>query len=434
MKTQLLPFIVLVLSIGLFSCNDQCKETRVTRRLTPLVRSLTDLRNSVKSESKHELVRPGKIYTKGNYLFINEIKEGIHVVDNSDPANPRFVSFIVIPGNGDIAVRNNILYADSFSDLVALDISDPENAKEVSRVENVFRFGQFDGVGWTLLNNTAGPVISIQDYTVDYVTETVTTNCEENWAGNGGWMYDSGPFLSSFSKSGSGGSSAAQSNGQAGSMARFALYDKYLYTVEQNNMHLFNIANPAQPGDFKTVTTNFNIETIFPYQNKLFLGTTTGMLIFDNANPADPKQLSVFQHGRACDPVVVHNDIAYVTLRTGSACAGTANQMDLVDISDAAAPKLIKTYQMENPHGLSINFPTLFLCEGDKGLKVFDVKDKMAIDQHLLSFYKDMDAYDVISLGNNLMLIGKDGFYQYDASDPKNLRLLSKIPVKKAIP
>lgn len=435
MKTQLLPFIVFVISIGLFSCNDQCEETRITRRLTPLTRSLTELRSSVKAESKHELVRPGKIYTKGNYLFINEIKEGIHVVDNSDPANPRFVSFIVIPGNGDIAVRNNILYADSFSDLVALDISDPENAKEVSRVQNVFRSGQFDGVGWNVLYNGGSPVVSIQDYTVDYVTETVSTNCEENWAGNGGWFWNEMLLSStaSFSASGSA-SSAAQTNGQAGSMARFALYDKYLYTVEQNNLHLFNITNPAQPGDFKTVSTNLNIETIFPYENKLFLGTTTGMLIFDNANPAEPKQLSVFQHGRACDPVVVHDDVAYVTLRTGTACAGTQNQMDLVDVSDAGSPKLIKTYQMENPHGLSINFPTLFLCEGDKGLKVFDVKDKMTVDQHLLSFYKDMDAYDVISLGSNLMLIGKDGFYQYDASDPKNLRLLSKIPVKKALP
>ena len=226
MKTQLLSFIVLVISIGLFSCNDQCEETRITRRLTPLTRSLTELRSSVKAESKHELVRPGKIYTKGNYLFINEIKEGIHVVDNSDPANPRFVSFIVIPGNGDIAVRNNILYADSFSDLVALDISDPGNAKEVSRVENVFRSGQFDGVGWNVLYNGGSPVVSIRDYTVDYVTETVSTNCEENWTGNGGWLWnDMLSATASFSSSGSA-SSAAQTNGQAGSMARFALYDK----------------------------------------------------------------------------------------------------------------------------------------------------------------------------------------------------------------
>ena len=88
---------------------------------------------------------------------------------------------------------------------------------------------------------------------------------------------------------------------------------------------------------------------------------------------------------------------------------------------------------MQNPHGLSIDFPTLYLCEGTHGLKVFDVKEKFSVDQHLLAHHKDMDAFDVISLGKTLMLIGKDGFYQYDASNPRDLKLLSKIPVGKSI-
>ncbi len=150
-------------------------------------------------------------------------------------------------------------------------------------------------------------------------------------------------------------------------------------------------------------------------------------------DPAAPKQISVFEHARACDPVVVHDNIAYVTLRTGNACGGNQNQLDLVDVSDASAPKLIRSYTMENPYGLSVNFPNLFLCEGKNGFKVFDVSDKLTVDQHLLSFNTEMHAYDVISMGKNLMLIGDDGFYQFDASDPKNLRQLSKIVVKKAV-
>lgn len=430
MKKSLLLSLVILLSAALFSCNDQCKETRVTRVLTPLTRSLTEIRSSVKSVSAHNLVRPGKIYTKGNYLFINEIKEGIHVIDNSDPANPRFVSFISIPGNGDMAVRNNILYADSFSDLVALDITDPVNAKEVGRVKDVFNYGQFDDVAWYSVKTSDGGYVTIQDYSVSYVTETVHTNCEDTWSSGIIW-YDMLAFASSASfSSGIKSAVAGQTNGQGGSMARFALYDKFLYAVSQNKLQLFNISNLTSPTDFATVNTNFNIETIFPYNDKLFLGTTTGMLIFDNSNPAAPAQISTFQHGRACDPVVVHNDIAYVTLRTGTVCGGDQNQLDLVDVSNPASPTLIKSYQMENPHGLSVDFPTLFLCEGDKGLKVFNVQDNLTIDQHLLSFYKDIDAYDVISLGKTLMLIGKDGFYQYDSTDPANLRLLSKISAK----
>lgn len=432
MNPKLLLFCVCFLAITSWSCNDQCKETRVTRRLVQVTRSMQELRTSVGSEPSHKLVRPGKMYVKGNYLFINEIKEGIHIIDNSDPTNPTFVSFIKIPGNGDLAVRDNILYADSFSDLVALNIQDPLHVIEVGRVENVFTNGQFDGVWWSL--NSSNGVIrdqAIQDYNVEYVTETVATNCEEAVA----YPLYYQDFMSYASLSGGKSASASPNSGgtsgKAGSMARFALHSNYLYTVGQNNLHLFNIANPTQPKDFATVNIGWGIETIFPYQNKLFIGSTTGMYIFDNSNPAAPKQLSVFQHGRACDPVVVEDDIAYVTIRSGTNCAGTQNQLDLLDISNPSAPTLMKTYQMQNPHGLSISSPTLFLCEGEHGLKVFDVADKMAVDKNQLAHFKDMDAYDVISLDKTLLVIGKDGFYQYDAVDPKNLKLLSKILVEK---
>ncbi|HHN47860.1 MAG TPA: hypothetical protein ENN08_02830, partial [Bacteroidales bacterium] len=53
------------------------------------------------------------------------MNQGIHVVDNSNPASPQIISFIAIPGNYDLAIRGNILFADSYIDLVALDISDP---------------------------------------------------------------------------------------------------------------------------------------------------------------------------------------------------------------------------------------------------------------------------------------------------------------------
>lgn len=432
MKTRFLHLLIFLAATALWSCNDQCKETRVTKRFTNVTHSLMELRTQVRKENARAMERPGKMYIKGDYLFVNETKTGIHIINNKDRSHPEFITFINIPGNGDIAVRDNILYADSFSDLVAIDISDPQNPKEIDRVKNVFKSGLFDGGFWSLNDQTG----AINDQNVDYVTETVTVNCEEDvvpsfWWGS--WS-SSKSALSSFASDASASApNAAGSSGQAGSMARFALHQNFLYTVGQNDLHLFNIATPSKPKDFATVNVGWNIETIFPYEDKLFIGSTTGMFIYDNSNPSAPKQLSTFQHGRACDPVVVRDDIAYVTLRTGTACGGAQNQLDLVDISNAAAPQLIKSYQMENPHGLSIDFPSLYLCEGEHGLKVFDVKDKFNVDKNLLSHFKGMDAYDVISMGKTLLLIGKDGFYQYDASNPKDLRLLSKIPVGKAI-
>ena len=180
----------------------------------------------------------------------------------------------------------------------------------------------------------------------------------------------------------------------------------------------------------------WGIETIFPYKDKLFVGSQSGMLIYDNADPAKPKQLSVFQHARVCDPVVVNDNTAYVTLRSGTGCGGFTNQLDVVDITNLANPTLLKSYPMRNPHGLGVDFPNLFICEGAYGLKSFNVSDPMQIDKNLQQYMEDLQAYDVIPMGGvsgqkMLLLIGKDGFYQFDYTNPRSLRLLSKIPISR---
>ena len=64
----------------------------------------------------------GKIYVKDKFLSINEVGNGIHVVDNRDPAKPVKLAFLSIPGNHEIAVKDSTLYADNFLDLIAINI------------------------------------------------------------------------------------------------------------------------------------------------------------------------------------------------------------------------------------------------------------------------------------------------------------------------
>jgi hypothetical protein len=88
--------------------------------------------------SPRSLRSPGKIYSIGQYLLINEKYDGIHVFDNSKPASPVALGFLKMAGNTEIAVRNNILYADHLADLVALDVSDWNNIREVSRLKKEY--------------------------------------------------------------------------------------------------------------------------------------------------------------------------------------------------------------------------------------------------------------------------------------------------------
>ncbi|HUQ64513.1 MAG TPA: hypothetical protein VM101_00030, partial [Flavitalea sp.] len=80
--------------------------------------------------------------------------------------------------------------------------------------------------------------------------------------------------------------------GQGGSLARFTIAGNYLYTVDQENLKVYNIANPSQPVYVRTITVGFEIETIYPFKDKLFIGSTSVVHIFDITDPSNPQKLS----------------------------------------------------------------------------------------------------------------------------------------------
>ena len=212
------------------------------------------------------------------------------------------------------------------------------------------------------------------------------------------------------------------STGKGGSTARFASSGDYLYTVNQSQLQIFDISNPTNPANVANLQIGWGIETIFPYEDKLFIGTQTGMLVYDIANPQNPKKLSIFEHIYSCDPVVVEGDYAYVTLHSeDNWCGQFNNELQIIDIQNITQPKLIGTYSMVNPLGLGIDGNLLFVC--DKGLKVYDISDKSNIEQ--LNFF-NIEATDVIPYRNILLVIGKNGLYQYIYSGTE-LKLLSSL-------
>jgi hypothetical protein len=155
------------------------------------------------------------------------------------------------------------------------------------------------------------------------------------------------------------------------------------------------------------------------------------MHILDISNPETPVHVSTFQHANSCDPVVVDDNYAYVTLRSGNpTCEGFDNQLDVLDISDLQSPQLVATYTMKNPHGLGIDQDLLFICDGSDGIKMFNIEDKLQIDKNQLAHHKNIHAYDVIPFQNTLMLIGEDGIFQYDYSNLQDLKFLSHIQIE----
>ncbi|HLO89708.1 MAG TPA: hypothetical protein VK172_00960 [Lentimicrobium sp.] len=430
MKTKL-PALAAILFITLSaflinSCQDKTYEEVTYKANVPVVMGFDEFRSAVKKTAPHELTTPGKIYFKDNYIFVNEFQQGIHVIDNSNPAEPVILNFIEIPGNIDMAVKGNILYADSYIDLVAIDISDPHNPVEVDRFENAFPnvLPPMEDYSYPVygLDFSKGVVVGWETREVTEVIE------KENSSGFGGRvMYDDATGVPSIGNAEVGFNPS--SVGIGGSMAGFTLVGDYLYALHNNEIKQFNLTTVPGIAAGTSIQTGVQAETLFPYGNKLFMGSTTGMVVYDVSNPSTISFVSQFTHINSCDPVVIEGNYAYVTLRSGTQCNSFSNQLDVVDISNIQTPFLVKSYPLFNPHGLGIDNHTLFICDGEAGLKVYDATNPMEINMHQLAHFADIKTYDVIPYDGLLMMIGDDGLYQYDYTNLDSLKLLSHLPI-----
>lgn len=413
----LLPLILLSLT----SCQDECDRTVTYTSWEPEYMSYEEMRSSIQSETPRELKNPGKIYYKDGYIFISEVNEGIHVINNFDPSNPINERFINIPGNTDLSIKGAALYANSHIDLVTLDISDLNAIRVVNRQESVFPYQSNINGYWADASQGV-----VKKWNSVEVTETVS--CERSWGF---------PFIDFASNDELAVPESRASDtptGIGGSLARFTISRNHLYAVTDNDLLVFTLTDDFDPNLVNTVSVGWAIETIFPFQSNLLIGSQFGMFIYTLADPSFPRQLSQFEHLRSCDPVVATGHHAFITLRSGTVCRDGVNQLDVLDISDLERPTLLNSYPMTNPHGLGIKNETLFVCEGDAGLKVFDASQILA-DEGLslpeIAHFENIHAFDVIPLFNVLLMVGEDGFYQYDFSDPTNIFQLSHLAVSQ---
>jgi len=426
MKRFNIIFKFLALIFILSGCEDKYTEQYLS--LEPVYMSYKDFREAVKVESTHSLQKPGKIYYKDNYLFINEIMKGIHVYNNTNPASPQYVGFIAIPGNVDMVIKGNIMYADSYIDLVGIDISNPAAAKEVARLKSVFPYSVPPYESYYRL----GPIDDTQGVVVDWTVKKVRKEIEQ--ISYPVYPVYFGSKFTEFSLSADAATNGAQQTSAAGiggSMARFGLIGDHLVAVDNSTYYNFDLTNATSPSLETKLGMGWGIETMFLSGSNMFLGTNNGMLIYNVTDVTRPTYVSNFWHATGCDPVVVQNNRAYVTIRGGNACGSLINRMDVLDITNLQTPTLMRSYNMTGPYGLGIDDDVLFVCDGTDGLKVYNAADPYLISENLIATFKDINAYDVIPLGNSLLMIGSDGFYQYDYTNLNSIKLISSIKVVK---
>lgn len=400
----------IVVFVCLWSCHDDDANYELINVAVPEMMSKTEFRNAVEIQSAKPIVEAGKIYAHGSYIFISDKAQGVHIIDNSNPKVPQAISYLKIPGNEDISIKHNYLFADSATDLVVFDLSNILSIQIVERLEDVF---------------------SVYDYRIpndaqfaDFNNYDFENNIVVSWriVQERREIFDDNSFVSNdawFSNS-----SESSNVGVGGSLARFQIVQDYLYTVGSAQMSIFNISNLANPILETIQNSGWNIETMFYADDHLYLGASHGMYIYSLENPASPRYVSQFSHWNGCDPVVVDANYAYLTLRGGNACGQLESVLEVIDISDKTNPKLVARHSLDNPYGLGFKNSNLFVCDGTSGLKVFDKTDPLSMEQ--TQSFSNVHAKDVIPLNNSLLMIGDGALYQYQYKG-KDLQLLSSF-------
>ncbi len=445
-----LRFLLIVAPIALLiGCQKNTQTTSFTGNV-PVYLSYEELRSAVVNQPDVELEQPGKIFLYNDLILINEFERGIHIYDNSNPSSPAKLNFVNIPGNVDMAVSNGVLYADSYVDLVALDLRDPKNVEEIGRAEDVLSYTistrNFDDeYPLAKVDQTKGVII---DYNVQYVQESCENEAcydyyDVRWDNrpfeNSTWGADESTLNFGGTVSNVRSSATSQTNAIAGSMARFMLVGQALYAItDEGEVSVFNVNGTAP----SLVHTFYpwqdgngwgEIETLFTFKENFFIGSTTGMLIYDISDNMRPAYISNYTHFTACDPVVANDELAFVTLRGGNNCGWQElNELHILDITDIMTPEFLLAESMTEPQGLTISNGDnlVFVCDGAAGLRVYDYSNAQQFQLEERGSYAGIDAFDVILKDKRLHVIGSDGLSQISFDASGNLSLISTLSLR----
>lgn len=93
----------------------------------------TEVDMSIEFGANRNIQNPGQIYVLNGLLLLNDIGQGIHVIDNTDPNRPTKLGFLQVAGSENMAIKDGVMYINQYNELVAIDISDLNNIEVISR-------------------------------------------------------------------------------------------------------------------------------------------------------------------------------------------------------------------------------------------------------------------------------------------------------------
>lgn len=424
MKHKILPLVLFVaVCLQLTSCNNDDDSLLDTVAVTvPVIKSKSEFRNSITIGDAQPTNSDGKIYVYTDLLFYIAQNSGIHIFNNQNPASPVNLAFIELDGVNDISVKNNILYADNYMDLVVFDISDLSNIQLVNTEEDMLPYYATFPDDVLYYQGNVYPA-SEDEFVAGYTTIQMTiaeVESDQN-------IYNFSTEDVFFGLGNFDGTALSNEVGVGGSYAKFQIYNNALYTISDYSLLTFDIT------DYNTITQvsetwmeawfGGELETTFIRKDYMFIGATNGMHIVGLQDEFNPTYTSSFLHATGCDPVVVEDHTAYITVRGGNSCGAIEDQVNVIDVSDISSPIEYSTYFLSSPYGLGVKDNRLYVCN-DNGINVFNAENPSSL---ILENTYNVNSKDVIPLSSHLISVGENIIHQFNYTDNFGLELIGTV-------
>lgn len=138
----------------------------------PVYLPIAELGNIV-NQPPEPIRESGTIVLLDTLFFLLEQKKGIHVFNVKDSLHISNLTFISIPAVTDFTVAGNRLYADSWKDLITIDISDLYQVRLIDRQTGVFSPllypPLYDGI-FECVDESKGAVVGWEDTYLENVS------------------------------------------------------------------------------------------------------------------------------------------------------------------------------------------------------------------------------------------------------------------------
>lgn len=212
---------------------------------------------------------------------------------------------------------------------------------------------------------------------------------------------------------------------KSGSTASQLVYNGHMYVLDDGNLRVLSLADPAHPVEIASLSVDRGSETIYPYRENLILGASNGASIIDISNPAQPRVSGSLPQFFAHDPIVVKGDTAFQTRHWGTEDGAHQGNLHILNVANSSSPFEVTQLQLTFPLGLDYKGDFLYVCNGKFGLDVIDISQALLPKKIMTT--QSVHMTDCIVRDDLLIVTGREGIAIYNLSNPASPVLVNII-------